>query len=345
MFLPLGQLMGLCAVAPVLHERWQDLVPLLVLAQGSVLLWWWGRTWELPYHLLVQGGLAALAVIASFTPGQPLLRWLLLLAVLLASSVLPCIAIAFRLRELQPAPTSDAACLRQAGPWLPATWRIYLWCKLRFDPVYARLQGTSGRWGEVLDLGCGCGLGALVARAQLASGYCGIDLDLQKLVVARTLLTRSGRPLDGAWRLLHGQLPFPQPLPARFDTVLLLDVLHYWPPEQQQRLLEQARLAAAPGARLFLRLGSGDRDGRAGLVDAGERFTTGIGLNPATATRHFPERQALSRLLEACAWHVEACEPCGAENLLWCCRAVPAAAASPPPSPWAGAPGAQASAS
>ena len=37
------------------------------------------------------------------------------------------------------------------------------------------------------------------------------------------------------------------------DTVLLLDVLHYWTPEKQQLILNKARRALRPGGRLILR--------------------------------------------------------------------------------------------
>ncbi len=83
---------------------------------------------------------------------------------------------------------------------------------------------------RVLDAGCGPGLATLIAAARTGTtGYLGVDLDLDKLLVARRSLRLAGRELDAVWRLRLDCLPMATPPAERFDTILVLDVLHYWP--------------------------------------------------------------------------------------------------------------------
>ncbi len=208
--------------------------------------------------------------------------------------------------------------------------RFYARAKLRFDPVYGQLAHETVPWGRVLDAGCGPGLTAALAAARAdVTAYCGIDLDEDKLVVARRVLLASGHALDDRWQLLKGALPLPQALPPRFDTALALDVLHYWPEERQRELLAQLRGALCAGGRLFVREGVVDAGGSAGRVGAAERFTTRFGLNPSTGQLCFLPRERIEALLAEAGFRIEESSASGAENRLWRCvvdeAATPAA--------------------
>lgn len=196
---------------------------------------------------------------------------------------------------------------------LPPSWRYFTWAKLRSDPVYTLLAQSAGPWGRVLDAGCGHGLAALVAqRRGDVTHYCGLDLNPLRLAMASRLLqTFAGDP--AFWQLACVRLPGPtRPLA---DTVLALDILHYWPPPEQQELLHWLKSCVAPGGRCWLREASAD-DAQAGRILAGEYFTTTIGLNPAGALHLLPEA-TLRHLLTTAGFSVVSVQPAGGANRLW----------------------------
>jgi SAM-dependent methyltransferase len=205
--------------------------------------------------------------------------------------------------------------LRRATAGLPPAWRWYLRGKLRRDPVYLLLARQPRPFGRVLDAGCGPALGGAVAVLRGdATAYHGIDLDAGKLELGRLFLAGLGRPLDDAWRLSVGHLP--ADLPADLaDTILALDLLHYWPPAAQGELLTALAARLAPGGVCYLR--EGLPAGPAAGVVRGERCTTALGLNPATGGLHFPSRAELLALIAAAGLAVEAEWPAGTDNVLF----------------------------
>jgi SAM-dependent methyltransferase len=211
---------------------------------------------------------------------------------------------------------------RRACQRLTPYWRHYGVAKLRYDPVYRQLAERTLPWGRVLDAGCGPGLVAALAAARGEPAYCGIDLDETKLEAAADLLEQAGQPLVGDWRLIRAQLPLAQAPTMRFDTVLLIDVLHYWPAEQQEAVVQQLRGMLDAGGVLYLRDGVADAEGDTGAVGLGERFTTFFGLNPGGSGLHFLTEANMRALLERCDFRVDACDASGGANRLWRCTAV-----------------------
>jgi SAM-dependent methyltransferase len=214
---------------------------------------------------------------------------------------------------------------RRACQRLTPYWRHYGSAKLRYDPVYRQLAEHTLPWGRVLDAGCGPGLVAALASARGEPSYCGIDLDETKLEAAADLLEQLSQPLVGEWRLLRAKLPLPQVPPTRFDTVLLIDVLHYWPEENQAALLRQLHASLERGGKLILRDGVADAAGDTGAVGLSERLTTFFGLNPGGAGLHFLTEDAMRALLSRCGFSVQSCELSGGANRLWRCTASAAA--------------------
>lgn len=200
-------------------------------------------------------------------------------------------------------------------------WRFYARAKLAQDPIYARLAGEDRTWGSVLDAGCGPGLTAAVAAGRAdTTAYLGIDLDLDKLLVARRALHLSGRPIGGtAWRLRRDSFPLSKLPPDRFDTILVLDVLHYWPDAVQATTLTQLASLLKPDGRLYLRDGIAAVGGDAGHIERGERFTTYFGLNPEN-TLTFLSAARIAAVIEGAGLTVLNEEPMGSENRLWICR-------------------------
>lgn len=199
-------------------------------------------------------------------------------------------------------------------------WRVYARSKLVRDPIYGRLAAAARAWGSVLDAGCGPGLTAVLASGRGdTTAYLGIDLDLDKLLVARRALHLGGRTIGGHWRLRRERFPVATLPTERFDTVLVLDVLHYWPHDQQAATLAQLASLLDADGRLYLRECVVDRDGDAGAVARTERFTTYFGLNPETPLT-FLSASRIDALITSAGLTVESAEPMGSDNRLWICR-------------------------
>jgi 1-acyl-sn-glycerol-3-phosphate acyltransferase len=153
--------------------------------------------------------------------------------------------------------------------------------KLKFDPVFAVLDGVVPRQGFILDLGCGYGFAThWLAQGTDTRTFLGVDLDENKIRTARRTATDHPRIRFEAGDILERDYP-------SCDAILLLDVLHYWMPEKQQLILEKARHALRPGGKLILRDGAKADDEAHRHVHRWEIFATKLGLNQAGDGLHF----------------------------------------------------------
>lgn len=247
----------------------------------------------------------------------PAMAWITVLTWLIAASYPPRSS-ARDPRERSPAGIITWAQRLFSG--LEPYWRFYARAKLANDPIYARLASEDRAWGRVLDAGCGPGLTAVLAAGRAGTtAYLGVDLDVDKLLVARRALSLSGRIIGGQWRLRRDQLPLANPPAERFDTILVLDVLHYWPEDLQATTLAQLASLLQPEGRLYLREAVADTDGDAGRIERGESFTTYFGLNPENAMT-FLTPTRIAALIADAGLVAESDEAMGGENRLWCCR-------------------------
>ncbi len=139
----------------------------------------------------------------------------------------------------------------------------YLRTKLLADPaarLVADIAGeTAGGFGAVLDIGTGRGQVALVLlELGLASSVHGIDWDAAKIADARRAIpAETARPRPTA-NFTVGDLREAAFEPA--DTVLLIDVLHYFAQNEQDTILDHAAAALRPRGRILVR----DADPRRG---------------------------------------------------------------------------------
>ena len=219
--------------------------------------------------------IAAIRTTSPLTFGADLLAGSLVVGAVLGLSVAGATLATGGMRE------SDrrlAALWRRASePYLRAGVTAWEFArgKLRGDPVYrAILQpGVLASGSALVDLGCGGGLALSAireaARSESSSDrlrfdrLIGVELRARAAAVARQALGAGVEIVEGDVR--NFDLP-----PC--STVLLLDVLHMMPREDQEHLVARAAARLEPGGALVVR--EADAAGGAGFffVRAGNRL-------------------------------------------------------------------------
>ncbi len=151
--------------------------------------------------------------------------------------------------------------------------RHYVSSKLRFDPVTRGIErvGAERPFGRLIDAGAGRGqLGLFALELGVAHAVVGFDYDERKVAVARSAAQYDARFEVGD--LKHASF-------VHCDTVLLVDVLHYLPPEFQDDLLERAYAGIEPGGRIVVRETNRAGGPGAWLARAFEAIATLTGYN------------------------------------------------------------------
>jgi uncharacterized protein (DUF2062 family)/trans-aconitate methyltransferase len=127
--------------------------------------------------------------------------------------------------------------------------RIYVAMKLNTDPVTRLLAELPGELGRVLDAGAGRGqFGLFLRELGRCSELSGFDSDVRKVDVAQRASAEAARfeTLD--------LLELPQ---RNFDTLLLIDVLHYLSLPEQDELLRRAARCVENGRIVIRELDAG----------------------------------------------------------------------------------------
>jgi SAM-dependent methyltransferase len=177
---------------------------------------------------------------------------------------------------------------RYQGPYVEQ----YVFWKLRTDPLFRALDEVAPHRGHILDVGCGYGLVMhwLALDSPLRTLH-GIDHDPVKIRVARVSAGDSGWLSFEEGDLLATAWP-------ACDAVLLCDVLHYFPRELKERILQRAFAALRPGGSLIAR--EAFRDGsNHRFVDWSERFAVRISHNKTSRGLHFEDTACYRSLVEA----------------------------------------------
>jgi uncharacterized protein len=169
----------------------------------------------------------------------------------------------------------------------------FVYWKMKTDPVFPSLDQVVPREGFILDLGCGYGMAThWLAYCTDRRTFLGLDYDEDKIRVAQRTAPQHERIRFEAANILESDYP-----PC--DTVLLLDVLHYWTPEKQQLILGKVRRALRPGGRLVLREAARAEDAAHGRVARWEKFATRLGHNKTEEGLHFQTLAQLEAMLRA----------------------------------------------
>ncbi len=164
--------------------------------------------------------------------------------------------------------------------------------KMKLDPVFNVLDSVVPRAGFVLDLGCGYGVAThWLACFTDGRSFLGVDYDEDKIRVACRTAPEHPRIRFEVQNILDWEYP-------ACDTILLLDVLHYWTPDKQQIILDKARRALRPGGRLILRDAARAEDQAHRRVNFWEKIATRIGHNQTVEGLHFQTRAELEAMLQ-----------------------------------------------
>jgi uncharacterized protein (DUF2062 family)/SAM-dependent methyltransferase len=204
----------------------------------------------------------------------------------------------------------------------------YVRLKLLGDPVARLIADIAGdlpeALGEVLDIGTGAGqLPILLLELGRARRARGLDWDRAK--IADALRARDGSPAaaepaspaaaDAASPQPrspgeHGSAcPAAPRLAAEFwcsdaregdlgeaDTVLLIDLLHYFRIDEQDAILRRAAAAVRPGGRLLVREADTERGWRSSVTLLEERLFTALRFNRGERVCFRPAREIVAAL-------------------------------------------------
>ncbi len=174
----------------------------------------------------------------------------------------------------------------------------YVRIKLVLDPVARMIADVagdrSGALGEVVDIGTGRGqLPILLTELGRATSARGFDWDETKIHDgARAAARAPALPVE----LSTGDARSAEIGEA--DTVLLIDLIHYFTIVEQDAILRRAAAAVRPGGRLVVREADTERGWRSFMTLLEERIFTFLRFNRGERVKLRPSRE-IAALLES----------------------------------------------
>lgn len=156
--------------------------------------------------------------------------------------------------------------------------------KTRWDPAYPAVASMLGPSSlPILDIGCGIGLlAAFLRESGLTSPITGIEPDVEKVSLASDLVASRYPGLA----FVVGDA---RALPAFSGNLVLLDILHYMAPPEQQLVLQAVASRIAPGGCALIRTTFRDRSWRYFATLAEEAVVRSTGWIRGGRC-HFPSR-------------------------------------------------------
>lgn len=169
--------------------------------------------------------------------------------------------------------------------------RMYVAGKLQQDPILGEISALDGDFGRVLDAGAGRGqLGLCLLELGRVTTLSGFDHDPRKIAAARA--AGQGQAHYEVGDLAGFKWP-------AADSVLLIDVLHYLPIDEQDAVLARAAASVPIGGRILVREVDAADGARSGVTRASEWFTTTLGLNRARSRLEYRSAREIVGRLEA----------------------------------------------
>jgi SAM-dependent methyltransferase len=195
--------------------------------------------------------------------------------------------------------TLSSASLKRIADRAPGTWDWhYIKIKLATDPVYAAVaRELSGSTLPLLDIGCGIGLVAHYLReAGHAVPVTGIDFDPRKIASAQAMAAdmKDCRYTVGDAR---------RDLPDHHGHVIILDILQFFQPTEQDDLLRSAASRVAPGGKLIIRSGLADGSWRHRVTALGDWFAK-VTFWMKSGPVGYPTTEQFQRVLGDAGLHV-----------------------------------------
>jgi SAM-dependent methyltransferase len=194
------------------------------------------------------------------------------------------------------APTNDTSAIaRRISSLCGSKWdRYYTLSKLKTDPVYAGVfRELEGRGAPLLDIGCGMGLLAFYLRERGWKGeVAGLDYDERKIDAGRRMVGAGGhRGISLSVGDARGDLP------GHRGDVTILDILQFFTPDEQERLLRAAASRVAPGGKFIIRSGLRERNFRFFLTKSMD-FVARATFWMKSAPVHYPTASFFRETLE-----------------------------------------------
>lgn len=186
----------------------------------------------------------------------------------------------------------EAACSRAAANFGERWLRSYVGRKLRSDPIFpAAFELLRGSSQPLIDLGCGVGLLAFYLRERdFLEPITGLDRDSRKIARARVVAERTYRDVSFI------EQDVCEPIAAS-GNVVLFDLLHYLPPNEQMTLLARLAARVAPTGMLIVRDCPRDGNVRFWLTYLAERFAQSTTWNMKVKL-HFPTRDNICQAFD-----------------------------------------------
>jgi 1-acyl-sn-glycerol-3-phosphate acyltransferase len=167
----------------------------------------------------------------------------------------------------------------------------YLRIKIRLERNYEVFHEHLPRQGNILDLGCGYGFLCYMLYF-LSSGrkITGVDYDEEKIDTATHNYLRTERIEFRCGDVTQFQF-------AKYDGIVISDVLHYLTPGDQEKLLVRCFDALNPGGVLMVREGNSDLKERHWGTRLTEFFSVHLlRFNKSTHALSFVSGEGLKRL-------------------------------------------------
>jgi 2-polyprenyl-3-methyl-5-hydroxy-6-metoxy-1,4-benzoquinol methylase/uncharacterized protein (DUF2062 family) len=179
----------------------------------------------------------------------------------------------------------------------------YVRFKLLGDPIarlIADIEGTDdGVLGEVLDIGTGAGqLPLLLLELGRATKVRGVDWDEAKIEDAKKAAQGGSRgdaeARDAEFERADAREAEHEPA----DTVMLIDLLHYFRIEEQNAILRRAAAAVRPGGRILVREADTEQGWRSAVTRVEEAIFTTLRFNRGERVRFRPSSEIVGILKE-----------------------------------------------